>query len=416
MKSESLESVKSERLNKSGLTTFPNFIKNHNTQYALLNTKKMATQTFAEKISKAQDFLPINGTDYIEFYVGNAKQAAHYYKTAFGFKSLAYAGPETGVRDRASYVLQQGKIRLILTTGLKSDNPISEHVKQHGDGVKILALWVDDAYSAFEETTKRGAKSYLEPVTLTDEHGEVRMSGIYTYGETIHMFIERKNYTGTFMPGYREWNSDYNPSDAGLLYIDHCVGNVGWNRMNETVKWYEDVMGFVNILSFDDKQINTEYSALMSKVMSNGNGFSKFPINEPAEGKKKSQIEEYLEFYEGEGVQHIAVATKDIVKTVTELKNRGVEFLSPPPEAYYELMPNRVGKIDEEIAQLRKLGVLVDCDEEGYLLQIFTKPVEDRPTLFFEIIQRKGAQSFGAGNFKALFESLEREQELRGNL
>jgi len=372
--------------------------------------------TFAEKISKAQDFLPINGTDYIEFYVGNAKQAAHYYKTAFGFQSLAYAGPETGVRDRASYVLQQGKIRLILTTALKSDHPISEHVKKHGDGVKVLALWVDDAYSAFEETTKRGAKIYLEPTTLTDEHGEVKMSGIYTYGETVHMFIERKNYKGTFMPGFRDWESDYKPTDAGLLYIDHCVGNVGWNRMNEAVKWYEDVMGFVNILSFDDKQINTEYSALMSKVMSNGNGFSKFPINEPAEGKKKSQIEEYLEYYEGEGVQHIAVATKDIVKTVTELKSRGVEFLSAPPEAYYDMMPQRVGKIDEEISLLESLGILVDCDEEGYLLQIFTKPIEDRPTLFFEIIQRKGAQSFGAGNFKALFESLEREQELRGNL
>ncbi|MEE1945019.1 4-hydroxyphenylpyruvate dioxygenase [Pedobacter sp. KR3-3] len=376
----------------------------------------MSTQTFAEKIAKAQDFLPINGTDYIEFYVGNAKQAAHYYKTAFGFQSLAYAGPETGVRDRASYVLQQGKIRLILTTALKSDHPIAEHVKKHGDGVKILALWVDDAYSAFEETTKRGGKPYMEPQTLSDEHGEVRMSGIYTYGETIHMFIERKNYNGIFMPGYREWKSDYNPAETGLLYIDHCVGNVGWNRMNETVKWYEEVMGFVNILSFDDKQINTEYSALMSKVMSNGNGYSKFPINEPAEGKKKSQIEEYLEFYEGEGVQHIAVATKDIVETVTALKARGVEFLSAPPEAYYEMMPNRVGEIDEEIELLKGLGILVDCDEEGYLLQIFTKPVEDRPTLFFEIIQRKGAQSFGAGNFKALFESLEREQELRGNL
>ena len=376
----------------------------------------MSTQTFAEKIAKAQDFLPINGTDYIEFYVGNAKQAAHYYKTAFGFQSLAYAGPETGVRDRASYVLQQGKIRLILTTALKSDNPIAEHVKKHGDGVKVLALWVDDAYSAFKETTKRGAKPYLEPQTLTDENGEIKMSGIYTYGETIHMFIERKNYNGIFMPGYREWKSEYNPADAGLLYIDHCVGNVGWNRMNETVKWYEDVMGFVNILSFDDKQINTEYSALMSKVMSNGNGYSKFPINEPAEGIKKSQIEEYLEFYEGEGVQHIAVATNDILQTVKQLKERGVEFLSAPPQAYYEMMTERVGEIDEEIARLKELGILVDCDEEGYLLQIFTKPVEDRPTLFFEIIQRKGAQSFGAGNFKALFESIEREQAKRGNL
>ncbi|WP_276088795.1 4-hydroxyphenylpyruvate dioxygenase [Pedobacter sp. JY14-1] len=376
----------------------------------------MSTITFAEKIAEAQDFLPINGTDHIEFYVGNAKQAAHYYKTAFGFQSLAYAGPETGVRDRASYVLQQGKIRIVLTTALKSIHPISDHVKQHGDGVKILALWVDDAYSAFKETTRRGAMSYLEPETRTDEHGEVRISGIYTYGETVHLFVERKNYTGSFLPGYQPWKNDYNPTETGLLYIDHCVGNVGWNRMNETVKWYERVMGFVNILSFDDKQINTEYSALMSKVMSNGNGYSKFPINEPAEGKKKSQIEEYLEFYEGEGVQHIAVATKDILATVGELKARGVEFLSPPPETYYDLMPERIGEIDEEIEKLKALGILVDRDEEGYLLQIFTKPVEDRPTLFFEIIQRKGAQSFGAGNFKALFEALEREQESRGNL
>lgn len=376
----------------------------------------METQTFAEKIAKAPDFLPINGTDFIEFYVGNAKQAAHYYKTAFGFQSLAYAGPETGVRDRASYVLQQGKIRLILTTALNSDSPIAEHVKKHGDGVKVLALWVDDAYKAFEDTTSRGGKPYLEAITKTDEHGTVKMSGIYTYGETVHLFIERKDYKGLFMPGYREWKSEYNPADAGLLYIDHCVGNVGWNRMNDTVKWYEDVMGFVNILSFDDKQINTEYSALMSKVMSNGNGYSKFPINEPAEGKKKSQVEEYLDFYEGEGVQHIAVATNDIVKSVRQLKSNGVEFLSPPPAAYYDMMGTRVGKIDEEVTLLKELGVLVDCDEEGYLLQIFTKPVEDRPTLFFEIIQRKGAQSFGAGNFKALFESLEREQELRGNL
>ncbi|MBS1775886.1 MAG: 4-hydroxyphenylpyruvate dioxygenase [Bacteroidetes bacterium] len=375
-----------------------------------------ATQTFAEKIAKAQDFLPINGTDYIEFYVGNAKQAAHFYKTAFGFQSVAYAGPETGVRDRASYVVQQGKIRLVFTTAMKSNHPISEHVKLHGDGVKVLALWVDDAYKAFEETTKRGGKPYLEPITLQDEHGELKMSGIFTYGETVHMFIERKQYKGAFMPGYEKWESTYNPTDTGLLYVDHCVGNVGWNRMLPTVKWYEDVMGFVNILSFDDKQINTEYSALMSKVMSNGNGYAKFPINEPAEGKKKSQIEEYLEFFEGEGVQHIAVATNDIVKTVKELKARGVEFLSAPPNAYYEMMDERVGKIDEAIAPLQELGILVDRDEEGYLLQIFTKPVEDRPTLFFEIIQRKGAQSFGAGNFKALFESIEREQAKRGNL
>ena len=365
---------------------------------------------------KEKDFLPINGTDYIELYVGNAKQSAHYYKSAFGFRNVAYAGPETGVRDRVSYVLQQGKIRLILTTALKSDSPIAEHVRKHGDGVKVLALWVDDATLSYNETTKRGGKPYMEPTTLEDEHGKVIMSGIYTYGETIHMFVERKNYNGVFMPGYQPMTSDYTPEDNGLLYVDHCVGNVGWNRMNETVKWYEDVMGFANILSFDDKQINTEYSALMSKVMSNGNGYVKFPINEPAEGKKKSQIEEYLEFYEGEGVQHIAVATNDIVKTVTALKARGVEFLSAPPNAYYTDLLNRVGKIDEEVKPLQDLGILVDFDEEGYLLQIFTKPVQDRPTLFFEIIQRKGAQSFGAGNFKALFESIEREQALRGNL
>lgn len=376
----------------------------------------MDTLTVSQKMQQAQDFLPINGTDHIEFYVGNAKQAAHYYKTAFGFQSLAYSGPETGIRDRVSYVLQQGKIRLVLTTALKSDHPVADHVKKHGDGVKILALWVDDAYKSYEETVKRGGKSYMEPVTMTDEHGEVRMSGIYTYGETVHLFVERKNYKGLFLPGYKAWNSSYQPTDTGLLYVDHCVGNVGWNRMNPTIKWYEDVMGFVNILSFDDKQINTEYSALMSKVMSNGNGFVKFPINEPAEGKKKSQIEEYLDFYEGEGVQHVAIATNDIVATVRLLKARGVEFLDAPPNSYYEDLPNRVGKIDEDIAPLQELGILVDCDEEGYLLQLFTKPVEDRPTLFFEIIQRKGAKSFGAGNFKALFESIEREQAKRGNL
>jgi len=374
------------------------------------------TQTFAEKIAKAQDFLPINGTDYIEFYVGNAKQAAHFYKTAFGFQSEAYAGPETGIRDRASYVLRQNKIRIILTTALKSDSAISEHVKKHGDGVKVLALWVDDAEKSLQETVKRGAKVYQDLEVKQDEHGEVRTAGIYTYGETVHMFVERKNYKGPFMPGYIKWESNYQPEETGLLYVDHCVGNVGWDRMNETVQWYQDVLGFVNILSFDDKQINTEYSALMSKVMSNGNGYVKFPINEPAEGKKKSQIEEYLEFYEGEGVQHAALATNDILSTVKALKARGVEFLGAPPEAYYDMLPERVGEIDEEIKAIQELGILVDRDEEGYLLQIFTKPVEDRPTLFFEIIQRKGAQSFGAGNFKALFEAIEREQEKRGNL
>lgn len=374
------------------------------------------SQTFADKIAKAQDFLPILGTDHIEFYVGNAKQAAHYYQTAFGFQPEAYAGPETGVRDRASYVLKQNKIRLVLTSALRSDHPISEHVRKHGDGVKVLALEVEDASKSFEETTKRGAHPYQEPKVVDDNQGTLTTSGIYTYGETIHLFVERKNYDGVFMPGYEKWNSDYQPAETGLQYIDHCVGNVGWDRMDETVKWYQNVMGFVNILSFDDKQINTEYSALMSKVMSNGNGYVKFPINEPAEGKKKSQIEEYLEYYEGEGVQHAALATNDIVTTVKALKSRGVEFLGAPPEAYYDMLPERVGKIDEEIRALQKLGILVDCDEEGYLLQIFTKPVQDRPTLFFEIIQRKGAQSFGAGNFKALFEAIEREQERRGNL
>lgn len=374
------------------------------------------TLTFAEKIARAGDFLPINGTDFIELYVGNAKQAAHFYQTAFGFQPEAYAGPETGVRDRASYVLRQQKIRLVLTSALRADHPISDHVRRHGDGVKILALWVDDAYKSFEETTRRGASMFQEPQTLTDAHGEVRTAGICTYGETVHLFVERKNYNGTFMPGYKPWDPAYRPAETGLLYVDHCVGNVGWDRMNATVKWYQEVMGFVNILSFDDKQINTEYSALMSKVMSNGNGYVKFPINEPAEGRKKSQIEEYLDYYEGEGVQHAALATNDILHTVRELRRRGVEFLDTPPDAYYELLPERVGEIDEEIRAIRELGILVDRDEEGYLLQIFTRPVQDRPTLFFEIIQRKGAQSFGAGNFKALFEAIEREQARRGNL
>ncbi len=374
-----------------------------------------------EKIFEgAQDFLPLLGTDYVEFYVGNAKQAAHYYKTAFGFQSLAYSGLETGNRECASYVLKQDKIRLVLTTALNSQSPIGEHVKKHGDGVKVIALWVEDARKAFEETTKRGAKPFMEPKVEKDEHGEVVRSGIYTYGETVHIFVERKNYNGVFLPGFVEWKSDYNPTPIGLKYIDHMVGNVGWNQMNTWVKWYEDVMGFVNFLSFDDKQIHTEYSALMSKVMSNGNGRIKFPINEPAKGKKKSQIEEYLDFYEDSGVQHIAVATDDIIKTVSQLRERGVEFLPPPPQAYYDDIPRRLGAhkdmMKEDIKELQKLSILVDADEEGYLLQIFTKPVEDRPTLFFEIIQRMGARGFGAGNFKALFESIEREQALRGTL
>ena len=374
-----------------------------------------------EKIfAGAQDFLPLLGTDYVEFYVGNAKQSAHFYKTAFGFQSLAYKGLETGSKDSVSYVLVQGKIRLILTTPLNSKSPINDHIVKHGDGVKVVALWVDDARKAYEETTARGAKSYLEPIVEKDEHGEVVRAGIYTYGETVHMFIERKNYNGAVLPGFRAWKSDYNPETLGLKFIDHMVGNVGWNQMNTWVKWYEDVMGFENFLSFDDSQIHTEYSALMSKVMSNGNGRIKFPINEPAKAAKKSQIEEYLDFYEDSGVQHIAVATDDIIKTVAQLKARGVEFLPPPPQAYYDGIPERLGEhremMKEDIKELQKLSILVDADEEGYLLQIFTKPVEDRPTLFFEVIQRMGARGFGAGNFKALFESIEREQENRGTL
>ncbi len=374
-----------------------------------------------EKIFEgAQDFLPLLGTDYVEFYVGNAKQAAHFYKTAFGFQSLAYAGLETGVKDRASYVLKQGKIRLVLTTALNSDSAIGEHVKKHGDGVKVIAIWVDDATKSWEETTSRGAKSFMEPRVEKDARGEVVRSGIYTYGETVHMFVERKNYTGTFLPGYQSWESDYNPTPVGLKFIDHMVGNVGWGEMDTWVKWYEDVMGFVNFLSFDDKTIHTEYSALMSKVMSNGNGRIKFPINEPAKGNKRSQIEEYIDFYEGPGAQHIAVATDNIIETVAQLKARGVEFLSAPPQAYYDEIPERLGEhmkmMNEPIPEIQKLGILVDADEEGYLLQIFTKPIEDRPTLFFEIIQRMGARGFGAGNFKALFESIEREQEKRGTL
>ncbi len=373
----------------------------------------VVSNTTAQNI--VQDFLPLQGTDYVEFYVGNAKQAAHFYKTAFGFQSLAYAGPETGMKDRASYAVRQNKLTFVFTTPLRSGNTMADHVYQHGDGVKMLALKVDNATDAWQQTTGRGAKSYSEPVSMKDDFGELIMSGIHTYGETIHLFIERKNYNGVFMPGYRKWESHYNPSETGLLYVDHCVGNVGWNQMNPWVKFYEEVMGFRNILTFDDNDISTEYSALMSKVMSNGNGFVKFPINEPAEGKKKSQVEEYLDYYDGEGCQHVALATNNIVQTVTDLQNRGIDFLKVPT-SYYDELIDRVGKIDEDINPLKELGILVDRDEEGYLLQIFTKPVEDRPTLFFEIIQRKGAKSFGKGNFKALFEAIEREQELRGNL
>lgn len=376
----------------------------------------METSTIPKIHESAKDFMPINGTDYIELYVGNSKQAAHYYKTAFGFQSFAYAGLQTGLKDRESYVVIQDKIRLILTSPLKSGTEIGKHIDKHGDGVKVVALWVDDATYAYETAVAKGAKSYMEPKTEEDEHGKVVRSGIYTYGETVHIFVERKDYNGTFLPGFIQWETpDHNPEPTGLKYVDHMVGNVGWDRMNHWVDFYENVMGFVNILSFDDNDISTEYTALMSKVMSNGNGRIKFPINEPAEGKKKSQVEEYLDFYEGEGVQHVAVATDDIIKTVRDLRSRGVEFLRVP-STYYDAVTDRVGKIDEDIAPLRELGILVDRDDEGYLLQIFTKPVEPRPTMFFEIIQRKGAQSFGKGNFKALFEAIEREQELRGTL
>ncbi|WP_350292762.1 4-hydroxyphenylpyruvate dioxygenase [uncultured Croceitalea sp.] len=376
----------------------------------------METTTIPKLHEDAKDFMPINGTDYIELYVGNSKQAAHFYKTAFGFQSYAYAGLQTGLKDRESYVVIQDKIRLVLTSPLKSGTEIGKHIDTHGDGVKVVALWVDDATYAYETAIKNGAKSYMEPVTEEDENGKVVRAGIYTYGETVHIFVERKDYNGIFLPGYTAWETpDYNPAPTGLKYVDHMVGNVGWDRMNHWVEFYEKVMGFVNILSFDDNDISTEYTALMSKVMSNGNGRIKFPINEPAEGAKKSQVEEYLDFYEGEGVQHIAVATDDIIKTVRDLRSRGIEFLTIP-DTYYEAVTDRVGKIDEDIAPLKELGILVDRDDEGYLLQIFTRPIEPRPTMFFEIIQRKGAQSFGKGNFKALFEAIELEQQLRGTL
>ncbi|MAJ90350.1 MAG: 4-hydroxyphenylpyruvate dioxygenase [Flavobacteriales bacterium] len=381
------------------------FTKINNTTYSL------------EKIfPDAKDFLPLLGTDYVEFYVGNAKQAAHFYKTALGFQSMAYAGLETGIRDRTSYVVVQDKIRLVFTTPMPgNNNEIFEHIQKHGDGVKVVALWVDDATKAWQETTSRGAESYLKPTEEKDNDGKIVKSGIKIYGDTVHIFIERKNYNGIFLPGFERWNSDYNPEPVGLKYIDHMVANVGWGEMNIWEKFYNETMGFANLITFDDKDISTKYTALMSKVMTNGNGRIKFPINEPAEGEKKSQIEEYLDFYDGPGLQHIAVATDDIVATVSEMKKRGVEFLTIP-DTYYETVLDRVGEIDEEILILKKHGILVDRDDEGYLLQIFTKPLTDRPTLFFEIIQRKGAQSFGKGNFKALFESIEAEQERRGTL
>ncbi|HEX8726888.1 MAG TPA: 4-hydroxyphenylpyruvate dioxygenase [Gemmatimonadaceae bacterium] len=374
----------------------------------------MATQTLPAPAA-AHDTFPINGTDFIEFYVGNAKQASQYYRSAFGFKLVAYRGPETGTRDRASYVLQQGKIRFVLTTAIRPDGDIARHVHDHGDGVKDLALWVNNAKTAFAKAVKRGAEPVREPEVLTDEHGEIVIAAIRSYGETIHSLVERRKYKGAFMPGFVPVTPVYQGRPLGLKYVDHCVGNVELGAMNRWVRFYEDVLGFYNLISFDDKAITTEYSALMSKVVSNGNGRIKFPLNEPAAGRKKSQIDEYLEFYRGPGVQHIAMETGDIIKTVTRLRRNGVEFLAVPA-TYYDSVPARVGHIDEDIAPLKELGILVDRDDEGYLLQIFTKPVEDRPTVFFGIIQRKGAKSFGAGNFKALFEAIEREQALRGNL
>ena len=377
----------------------------------LQNTEYSLKKLFDE----AEDFLPLLGTDYVELYVGNAKQSAHFYKTAFGFQSEAFSGLETGVTDKVSYVLKQGKSRLVLTTPLEKDGLINKHLNEHGDAVKVMALWVEDATKAWERTTKRGAKSFMEPTVEEDGHGKVVRSGIYTYGETVHIFVERKDYNGTFLPGYQKWESHYNPAPVGLKFIDHMVGNVGWDEMNKWCEFYAKVMGFAQIISFDDNDISTEFTALMSKVMSNGNGRIKFPINEPAEGKKKSQIEEYLDFYNGAGVQHIAVATDDIVTTVSAMRDRGVEFLYVP-QNYYDDLLERVGEIDEDVEVLKQHGILIDRDDEGYLLQLFTKPVVDRPTMFFEIIQRKGAQSFGKGNFKALFEAIEREQENRGTL
>lgn len=375
----------------------------------------METKEQTVAANKKTDFLPLLGTDFIELYVGNAKQAAHYYQSAFGFQPLAYGGPETGVRDRASYVLKQDKIRLVLTAPMNSNNPIADHIYRHGDGVKAYAITVDDSTYSFQETVKRGARPYLEPTTTQDDQGQVVISGIHTYGDTVHLFVERNGYDGLFLPGYEAWEPEYQPNATGLKFVDHCVGNVEIGKMNYWVQWYEEVMGFKNLISFDDKDISTEYTSLMSKVMSNDNGWIKFPINEPAVGKKKSQIDEYLDFYKGPGVQHIAVATDNIIETVKDMQNRGVDFLHVP-NTYYDDLQERVGKIDEPVEELQELGILVDRDPHGYLLQIFTKPVVDRPTMFFEVIQRKGATSFGKGNFKALFEAIEREQERRGNL
>ena len=375
----------------------------------------MATQANVQSRSQVADFLPLKGTDHVEFYVGNARQAAHFYRTAFGMTLVAYAGPETGRRDRSSYVLQQGKVRFVLTTALRPDSEVAAHVNLHGDGVRVIALWVDDARQSWIETTNRGARSVQEPTEIADDHGRATVASIAAYGDTIHTFVDRGHYNGHFLPGYRAVPDDPMARPVGLLHVDHIVGNVGWHAMNEWVDFYRNVMGFSLYQHFDDQDISTEYSALMSKVMSNGNGYVKFPINEPAEGRRKSQIEEYLDFYQGPGVQHIALATKDILTTVSKMKEQGVDFLTVP-HSYYTELQNRVGKIDEPVEELERLGILVDRDDEGYMLQIFTRPVEDRPTLFYEIIQRKGSRSFGKGNFKALFEAIEREQALRGNL
>lgn len=373
------------------------------------------SQALEKIVPQADDFLPLLGTDFVELYVGNAKQAAYYYEHAWGFTPIAYSGLETGNKETVSYVMQQDKIRLVLTSPLGPGGPINKHINDHGDGVKVVALWVDDAKKSFEETVKRGAEPYMEPTTREDANGKVVLSGIHTYGETVHVFVERSAYDGPFLPGYKAWDKPVKPKSVGLKYIDHMVGNVGWNEMNKWCEFYAKVMGFAQLVSFDDNDISTEYTALMSKVMSNGNGRIKFPINEPAEGRKKSQIEEYIDFYNGAGVQHIAVATDNIIETVGQLRDNGIEFLYVP-ETYYDTVLDRVGEIDEDLEPLKELGVLIDRDDEGYLLQIFTKPVLDRPTMFFEIIQRKGAQSFGKGNFKALFEAIEREQEARGTL
>ncbi|MBS1550956.1 MAG: 4-hydroxyphenylpyruvate dioxygenase [Bacteroidetes bacterium] len=370
-----------------------------------------------EDTEAAKDFLPLKRIDHLEFYVGNAKQSSFFYQYVMGFNLTGYSGLETGNREKASYLLEQGKIRFVLSSPLTDDSFLAEHHKKHGDGVRDIAMEVDDAAKSYYETTNRGAKGVLEPTEIKDENGVIIKSSIQTYGDTIHSFIERKNYNGSFMPGFMNAESKgaKNIKDTGLKSVDHIVGNVELGTMNDWVKFYAHTMGFNQLISFDDKDISTDYTALMSKVMQNGSGKIKFPINEPAKGKKKSQIEEYLDFYKSAGAQHIAMSTGNILETVTELQNRGLEFLTVPT-TYYRELEGRIGKIDENISDLEKLGILVDRDEDGYLLQIFSKPIEDRPTVFFEIIQRKGARSFGKGNFKALFEAIEREQELRGTL